>query len=123
MTLALVFYKLRLVTSLRGAGEVRVVLIGAAARTEERLLLETSYWAEAGCLLPTIDGLHLCFVGHEVSGGRGALCGRRCVLGPVYPPGRNRIPKTKTPVCVCLSKEVNNQQHSLGLGGGVWVIT
>jgi hypothetical protein len=66
LTLALVFYKLRLVTSLRGAGEVRVVLIGAAARTEERLLLETSYWAEAGHLLPTIDGLHLCFVGPEV---------------------------------------------------------
>lgn len=75
LTLALVFYKLRLVTSLRGAGEVRVVLIGAAARTEERLLLETSYWAEAGHLLPTIDGLHLCFVGPEVRGRR-ALCGR-----------------------------------------------
>lgn len=66
MTLALAFYKLRLVTSLRGAGEVRVILIGAAARTEERLLLETGYWAEAGHLLPTIDGLHLCFVGPEV---------------------------------------------------------
>ena len=39
--------------------------MGAAARTEERLLIETEYWAEAGHLLPTFK-LCLCFVGPEV---------------------------------------------------------
>eukprot|EP00959_Pyramimonas_sp_CCMP1952_P072618 1517189-Pyramimonas_sp.AAC.1 len=66
VTLAYAFYKLRLVVSLRGAGEVRVILIGAAARTEERVLLETNYWAEVGDLLPDIDKLLLCLVGPEV---------------------------------------------------------
>ena len=47
--------------------QVRVILIGAAARTEERVLLETNYWAEVGHLLPDIDGVLLCFVGPEVS--------------------------------------------------------
>jgi len=66
VTLALVFYKLKLVVSFRGMGEVRVVLAGASSRTEERLLLETDYWAESGHLLPDMP-LCLCFVGPEVS--------------------------------------------------------
>eukprot|EP00854_Cymbomonas_tetramitiformis_P012602 gene12602-14892_t len=64
LTLALVFYKLRLVVTLRGTSQILVLIVGAAARTEERLLMESNYWQEAGHLLPQLS-LKLCFIGPE----------------------------------------------------------
>ncbi|KAK3258836.1 hypothetical protein CYMTET_32135 [Cymbomonas tetramitiformis] len=66
LTLALVFYKLRLVVTLRGTSQILVLIVGAAARTEERLLMESNYWQEAGHLLPQLS-LKLCFIGPEIS--------------------------------------------------------
>jgi len=56
----------------RGCRELHVVLAGAAAKSEERVLRETAYFGEVAVLLPATVAVTLHFVGPEISESMGS---------------------------------------------------